>query len=163
MNKLWLKRKPEVFQGENYLKKNLNYFEGWYFKNSGDKNSIAFIPGININHKFKEAFIQVITDQSSYFVDYNISDFRFMHNPFYIKIGNNFFSKEGLHIEISEVTQNIEIYGNIKYSDSKNIITNLFKPNIMGPFSYVPAMECNHAILSMQNCVNGSLMIIKVI
>lgn len=30
-------------------------------------------------------------------------------------------------------------------------------PNIMGLFSYVPFMECNHAILSMQNNVNGSI------
>ena len=30
-------------------------------------------------------------------------------------------------------------------------------PNIMGPFSYIPFMECNHAILSMQNNANGSI------
>lgn len=29
----------------------------------------------------------------------------------------------------------------------------------MGPFSYVPFMECNHAILSMQNTVNGCIYI----
>lgn len=27
----------------------------------------------------------------------------------------------------------------------------------MGPFSYIPFMECNHAILSMQNCIQGSI------
>ena len=25
----------------------------------------------------------------------------------------------------------------------------------MGPFSYIPFMECNHAIISMQNTING--------
>jgi len=34
---------------------------------------------------------------------------------------------------------------------------NAFKPNIMGPFSYVPFMECNHAILSMQNETEGKI------
>ena len=29
----------------------------------------------------------------------------------------------------------------------------------MGPFSYIPFMECNHAILSMKNTANGSIRI----
>ena len=45
--------------------------------------------------------------------------------------------------------QNLRIYGDIKYTSSKNIHTSFFSPNIMGPFSYIPFMECNHAILSM--------------
>lgn len=27
----------------------------------------------------------------------------------------------------------------------------------MGPFSYIPFMECNHAIISMQNTINGCI------
>ncbi len=34
---------------------------------------------------------------------------------------------------------------------------NIFSPNIMGPFSYIPFMECNHAIISMENVINGSI------
>ena len=35
---------------------------------------------------------------------------------------------------------------------------NFLNPNIMGPFSYIPFMECNHAILSMRSkCENASL------
>lgn len=39
----------------------------------------------------------------------------------------------------------------------KNINTNFLNPNIMGPFSYIPFMECNHAILSMQNRTYGAI------
>lgn len=154
MNKLFLMKNPEVFQGEKYLNTNKNYFEGWYFKNIGNEGGISFIR-ININDKSKKSFVQIITKDSSYFVDYNIEDFKFSANPFYIKIGENTFSKDGININIKDDKQNLNVYGNIKYSNSKNISTNLLNPNIMGPFSYVPNMECNHAILAMKNNING--------
>ena len=72
MKKLYLMKNPELFQGEEKLKKNKNYFEGWYFKNSINNKGISFIPGININKREKKAFIQVITTDESYFIDYNI-------------------------------------------------------------------------------------------
>ena len=71
MNKLFLIRNPKVFQGERYLNTNKNYFEGWYFKNTNNKNGISFIPGININEHEKKAFIQVITNDSSYSININ--------------------------------------------------------------------------------------------
>lgn len=157
MNKLFLIKNPELFQGEKSIKTGKSYFEGWYFKNTNNKNGISFIPGININVQDKKAFIQVITSDSSYFVNYNINDFKFSSTPFYVKIGNNFFSKDRLHIDIQDKTQNLTILGDIKYSDSQNINTNFFTPNIMGPFSYIPFMECNHAILNMKNRADGKI------
>ena len=156
MNRLLIKN-AELFQGEKYLNKNKNYFEGWYFKNTTLKEGISFIPGINICDTGAKAFIQIITNNKSYFVNYNIEDFRSKDNPFCIRIGDNSFSKEGINIRIEDKFQNLKIYGNIKYSNSKNINTNIFVPNIMGPFSYIPFMECNHAIISMQNTINGCI------
>ena len=159
MNKLYLIKNPDLFQGEKYLNTNKNYFEGWYFKNTNNNEGISFIPGININYKDKKAFIQVITNKESYFIDYDINDFEFDYKPFYIKIKNNIFSKEGIHIQIKDNIKNLNIRGSIKYSNSKNINTNFLKPNIMGPFSYIPEMECNHAILSMKNRIDGLIKI----
>ena len=155
MNKLYLMRNPHIFQGEKYLYKNRNYFEGWYFKNINNKDGISFIPGINIDENNKKAFIQVITNDSSYFIDYNINDFKYNCNPFCVKIGNNVFSEDDIYIDIHDASQNIKINGDISYTNTKNIKTNFFNPNIMGPFSYVPYMECNHAILSMKNKIDG--------
>lgn len=157
MNKLHLMKSPELFQGEKYLNTNKNYFEGWYFKNISNKKGISFIPGISIDNQNKIAFIQIITDDLSYFIKYDINDFKFNINPFYIKIDKNYFSKEGINIDIKDTSQNLIIYGNLKYSNCRNISTNLFCPNIMGPFSYIPFMECNHAILNMKNEICGSL------
>ena len=49
MNRLFLMKNPDLFQGEKYLNTNKNYFEGWYFKNTNNIESISFIPGINID------------------------------------------------------------------------------------------------------------------
>lgn len=91
MKKLLLIKKPELFQGEKYLKKNKDYFEGWYFKNTTGDYGIAFIPGININEHERKAFIQVITNSGAYFVNYDIEDFDYGSDPFYVRIGDNFF------------------------------------------------------------------------
>lgn len=155
MNRLFLIKNPELFQGERILTKNKDYFEGWYFKNTNKENGISFIPGINIEENKPKAFVQVITNDTSHFINYSINDFSYSHNPFIIKIGNNKFSKDGIHVDIK--TEDTNIKGDIKYTNNKNIDTNFMNPNIMGPFSYVPFMECNHAILSMQNTVNGSI------
>ncbi len=155
MNKLLLIKNAELFQGRNYLNKKKNYFEGWYFKNTSIQKGVSFIPGINIDDTGTKAFIQIITNNMSYFVNYKMNNFKFNDNPFCIKIGNNSFSKEDININIEDKSQNLKIYGNIKFSNSKNINTNIFAPNIMGPFSYIPFMECNHAIISIENTING--------
>lgn len=159
MNKLFLMKNPDLFQGEKYLTKNTNYFEGWYFKNTNRENGISFIPGISIDNENKKAFIQVITNNSSYFVDYNIKDFKCDFSPFCIHIGNNSFSKEAIQIDIKDEMQNLNVHGKIRYSNSKNINTSSLYPNIMGPFSYIPFMECNHAILSMKSDAYGAITI----
>ena len=150
MKKFYLMRHPELFQGDKYLKKSKNYFEGWYFKNTNNDNGISFIPGISIDGNDKKAFIQLITNNSSYYVNYSIDKFEYSYKPFYIKIGNNLFSKNGIHIDIKDNINNLIVFGDIEYYNSRNIKTSFFSPNIMGPFSYLPFMECNHAILCMK-------------
>jgi len=157
MNKLQLIKNPTFFQGKKYLDKKKSYFEGWYFKNISNKDSIAFIPGININKSEKKAFIQIITKDNSYYITYDMKEFEYSNSPFYIKIGNNYFSKEKIQIDIND--SNIKVFGKITYSDFKNIDTNILKPNIMGIFSYVPFMECNHAIIAMKCRVDGNIII----
>ena len=159
LNKLYLIKNPDVFQGENKLKSNYksNYFEGWYFKNVGKDINISFIPSISINNGKQSCFIQVITQNYSYVIPYDIRFFSFSYSPFYIQIGNNYFSKDLIHIDIS--SKDINISGDLIYTDSTYLKKKLLYPNIMGPFSYIPFMECNHAILDMKHTIYGSLLI----
>lgn len=155
--KHYLIKNPIVFQGTNYLTKEKQYFEGWYFKHSNFTETISFIPGINMNENNKSAFIQVITNNHSYFISYDLGLFHFNHDPFFIKIDQNYFSQEYIHIDINDRKQEIIINGNIQYHHHKLLKTNFLNPNIMGPFSYLPFMECNHAILSMKHRCIGNI------
>lgn len=155
MKKIKMIINPELFQGKKYLKNNKRYFEGWYFKNSNGKDNIAFIPGINIDKGNQKAFIQIITNTESYFINYPIEDFSFHDDPFYIKIEDNFFSYDSLDINIEDLEHKINIKGSIKYSNHQKIKTSIVNPNIMGPFSYLSFLECNHAIGSMKNTIFG--------
>ena len=92
MKENFLIQYPALFQGEHNLKKTKNYFEGWYFKQVSPEHSIAFIPGICIEAGKKSAFIQIITNTQSYYIPFDFSDFHFSHVPFFIEIGENYFS-----------------------------------------------------------------------
>ena len=161
MRKLFYIKNSELFQGRKYLNKRNRkyYFEGWYFKNTCGDICISFIPGISINKDKNKAFIQIITNDKSYYINYDIDDFKYNDSPFYIKIGNSYFSKDNIHIDINDSDENIVMYGDIEYSNSINICNSLISPSIMGPFSYVPFMECNHSVISMKCGVNGKICI----
>lgn len=138
------------FHGKDKRK---NYFEGWYFKHQNADNTIAFIPGINIDSLGnKSAFIQVITNKSSYNINYPFSKFATNVDKLSVKVGDNIFSSEGIEIHIKEDNLNIE--GNIEYGELTPI-----KYDIMGPFSVIPFMECNHGIISMKHELRGQLTI----
>ena len=106
-----------------------------------------------------KSFIQIITDDKSYYVNYDIDDFKYSDNPFYIKIGDNYFSRERIHIEINDSNKDIVMYRDIEYSNPINIHNSLISSSIMGPFSYMPFMECNHSVISMKCNVNGIICI----
>ena len=153
----YLLENPHVFQGENKLTKTISYFEGWYFKHTSKNLNVSFIPGINIENGKKSAFIQIITNSSSYYISYPFDSFNFTYEPFSISIGNNLFSLDKIIIDIDDI--NIKIQGKLYYSNPITIQKNTFSPNIMGPFSFIPFMECNHAILSMKHDITGFLTI----
>lgn len=159
MKSLFSIKHSEIFQGEKMLNSLNNYFEGWYFKISAACGNISFIPGINIENGYTNAFVQVITSENSYFINYSIDTFQFSHSPFNIKIGNNVFSMNSLHIDIHDSNQKIDITGDISLSNHCNLRPSTFSPYIMGPFSYLDFMECNHSVLSMKNTVAGKICI----
>lgn len=133
------------------MQNNDNYFEGWYFKNVGNDTAISLIPGINVSNGEKSAFIQIITKDNSFFIDYPFNEFKVTDDPFSVKIGENYFSKNSIHLDNSIIT------GNLSFTNNINIKKSLINPNIMGPFGYIPFMECSHDILSMKHNIYGSL------
>lgn len=149
-------KKPILFQGN---KRKDRYFEGWYFKQVCEplQQTISFIPGISMKKGDEHAFIQVIIApaiQTHYF-RFDISEFSSDETPFHVRIAKNSFSKTGISIDLRN--EKIVIKGKLNYGPFEEIESSLYSPTIMGPFAYIPNMECNHGVISMDHSVNGSL------
>lgn len=129
------------------------YFEGWYFKHTSASASISFIPGINIDKAgTKHAFIQIITQNSSYNIIFPFDTFHAAKNVLNIQIEKNTFSSSGLKIDIE--TDELKCRGEINYGSFTPI-----SYDIMGPFCIFPNMQCNHGIISLSHSLSGFLQI----
>jgi len=154
------KRSQDKFQGR--LTKT-QYFEGWYFKllSFDKKHSIALIPGISLNEDDSHAFIQVfITDHEkgsikTHYIRYAVHAFEYNNHNFYIKIDKTEFSLDMMHINIDQ--DEIKLSGSLAFNHHSQLEPTLYQPNIMGPFAYMPFMECSHGIVSMNSDVSGIL------
>ena len=150
--------RPEVFQGN--LKKN-NYFEGWYYKHvSGDQNHVySFIPGVSLTKNNPHAFIQVIngiTGKTNY-ITYPLEEFTGDRNRLFLKIGNSVFSEKSISLDIK--SENLNVTGELLYSNIVKYPKTLFSPGIMGWYSFIPFMECKHGIISVNHDIKGNILI----
>jgi tocopherol cyclase len=153
---------PEYFQG-NHRKD--HYFEGWYYKlvNKDQSYTIAFIPGVSLVKDDAHAFIQVFISHrvdddvnlKTFYFRFEMKDFSYGHDDFWVKIGKNYFSRE--KIEISLMNDQIELSGRIGFDALTPLKRTLLMPNIMGFFGYFNFMECYHGVVSMNHNLNGNL------
>lgn len=148
--------KPELFQGS--LEKE-NYFEGWYFKNvsAGLDSVLSFIPGVSLSPGLKQAFIQVIDGITcnTRFISYPVESFSSDKKKLGIKVGDSFFSEERIVLDIND--DELSVKGELSYSSNARYPRKLFSPGIMGWYSFVPRMECRHAIVSANHLISGQL------
>jgi tocopherol cyclase len=154
--KIW---NPVFFQGN---KKKKTYFEGWYFKNvSKDRQSIwSIIPGISIeNENRSHAFIQFINGKTAetHYLDYPIDSFEYSKSEFSVRIAGNRFSRDGFSLDAKEPQTGFSAKGNVIFKNSHPLKSTLLNPGIMGWYSFVPFMECNHGLVSMDHNLGGGL------
>lgn len=150
----------ELFQG-NLSKK--NYFEGWYFKfvSKEGKHTFSLIPGISLKDEDNHSFVQYIdgkTGNSEYF-RFDINEFYAEKKKFEVHIGENKFSCDS--VEINLKNEKIHLEGKFSLSNIQPYPSTLLAPTIMGWFAYVPKMECNHGVVSMNHNVSGYLQLDK--
>lgn len=150
---------PEVFQGKFKTK---NYFEGWYYKivDKDETNSFALIPGIAYDKENNgHAFVQVI-DSIEYKTEYNrflISDFKYSEKDLEVSVGENRFTRNSIHINMENETYPVS--GHLEFYDIEPFPKKWSRPGIMGPFSFVPFMECYHGVVNIHHKIKGELMI----
>ena len=147
-----------IFQGAG---KREHYFEGWYFKHvdKEEQNVICIIPGVSIEESEAKshAFIQILDGRTykTYYVRYDIEEFKFSKKSFEFTIGNNHFSDKGIELNIE--TEDIVLKGRLVYFKPVHWPTGVTSPNSMGWYAYIPIMECYHGVLSLQHNILGQL------
>lgn len=80
MKSFYLIKNPHVFQGENKINNSKCYFEGWYFKNTGNDFSISFIPFMECNHA-----ILSMKHEITGFITINNKEYNFNNSIEYIE------------------------------------------------------------------------------
>lgn len=140
--------------------KNGPYFEGWYYKHvdKHGKHSFIAIPGVFIEKDQKKsyAFIQIFRkDQTPYFIQYPIEEFSTTFHPFSVNISGNHFTLDSLSLNIT--TDTLSINGTVTYHNCKPWPVTLLSPGAMGWYAFVPTMECNHAVISMDHAISGTI------
>ena len=152
-------KQPQNFHRQLFYR---SYFEGWYYKQvtKDMKNTISFIPGVSFSKYGCKSFVQCIhldanNEIKTYNIDYKITDFKYCDNPFNVWVSNSSFDMTGISININ--SRQLRANGKINFKDITSIRATLLNPNIMGFFSYIPFMQCNHGVLSMNHSLIGEI------
>ncbi len=147
--------KKKILQGIKGLGKNkkAGYFEGWYFKHQKEDMVLALIPGQSVDDDGRRhPFLQIIWNENSYFINFEEEEFLTDKRQGKIMVGNNVFSPRGMRLNIK--TNEVSIEGTIGYGSLSAI-----RYPIMGPFQFVPFMECSHEVISMSHSLQGKVRI----
>lgn len=144
---------PERYHGWGRTKK---YFEGWYYKliTADEKNAFAIIPGIAVDdNRNKHAFIQLLDGkaQSAEYLKFPSHSFSADSSRFMVDVGENRFTGEYIRLNTTLLK------GEIKFINTVPWPNKWYSPGIMGPYSFVPFMECYHGVLSMNHQLEGRL------
>ncbi len=151
---------PEVYMKRAYHN---NYFEGWYYKqiDASKNHLISFIPSVSFSKEGNASYLQVIYQNYQQLITdikkYPLSAFRASKQSLNVELAESSFSADGFQIDFSG--SNLEIKGQLGFSNLSRLEYSLINPNIMGFFSYLPFMQCNHAVISMRHQLSGHLWI----
>jgi tocopherol cyclase len=150
-------RRPEAFHGHGVRR---GFFEGWYVKlvDAGQKSRWAIIPGVfrgrDGDHVTDEAFVQVLDGATgrSWYHRYEASDFVASDRRFDVRVGPNRFSSRGVHLDLPG------LHGDVEFTSPFDPWPVTWRrPGIMGPYAWVPLMECYHGVVSFGHDLRGEL------
>ena len=124
------------------------YFCGWYFRCQSESQTIALIPAVHIADGKRSGSIQIISDSGCW--NAALPDGSVSAKAPRAALGESIFREDRLRLSLRDGTVDAE--GELRFE--------AFTPlryDIMGPFRYVPFMECRHSVFSMRHRVSGHL------
>ena len=130
------------------------YFEGWYLKYQAREGAaLALIPALHIDGEGRRsASLQVLTDRGSWWLEYPGTEFQASEKQFQVRVGQNIFNDTGAWLHIQR--EGLSLHGVLRSGPFTPL-----RSDIMGPFRFLPGMECAHGVLSMGHPLEGTLML----
>ncbi|MCL2570220.1 MAG: hypothetical protein FWE16_03370 [Firmicutes bacterium] len=123
-------------------------FDGYYVKCVDNDFVVAVIFGKNANKRERSSFIQIITKDKAFWFGFGYGDFTVNRKSFCVSIGNNKVDCDGMKLNLDD--GNVKIKCDLKFSTFSKI-----KYDAMGPFRFLPFMECRHRVVSMNHRITG--------
>ncbi|MCB0855377.1 MAG: hypothetical protein KDD63_24305, partial [Bacteroidetes bacterium] len=99
------------------------------------------------------AFVQML-DGKKFTAEYHTfdaNDFKPVAGKFEVEIADNFFSNSKISLHLPSIK------GELSFQNQVPWLSSWYSPGIMGPFSFVPFMQCYHGVLSMDHTILGDL------
>ena len=127
-----------------------NTFCGWYFRCQSEDRIVALIPAAHTAKGDCTGSLQIISDAGSLLVPFSRENVRASREHPRAVLGKNVFRESGIWLNTH--TDQLSVSGELRFGPLSPI-----RYDIMGPFRYVPFMECRHSVVSMRHTVNGSL------
>jgi len=124
------------------------WFYGWYFKCQSDTQTLAVIPAVHQTGRKRTCSVQIITEKQSWTVPLPEKAFRKRGGT--ISIGKNRFGERGIRLAVC--APGLQVKGKITFGGLFPL-----KYSIMGPFSFIPFLECRHSVWSMKHRVWGKV------
>ncbi len=119
-------------------------------------NAFAIIAGVSLSED-PHSFIQYIDGNSgktSYF-RFMLSDFIVNGKKLEVRLGRSLFTGEAITLDLDN--DELRITGEIRNINLSPLPKKIFNPGIMGWYSFVPGMECNHGVVSTGHRIDGQV------
>jgi hypothetical protein len=149
---------PDWFHGHNTIGP---FFEGWYFKviNAAEDKRYAFIPGtfINPDKKKNHSFIQVLNgmEGTAIYHRYPADAFHAAKDSFDVRVRESHFRRDCMRLAIDGEQGRVQ--GELHFDGLTPWPVTMTSPGIMGWYGWLPFMECNHGVVSLDHAISGIL------
>ncbi len=112
--------------------------------------TLAVIPAAHKSGQGSSSSVQLITNSGAWTFDFPYEAYRENPREFGVRIGENVFDAGGIRMKLKNTACTVE--GAVYFGRLTPI-----RYDIMGPFRYVPFMECRHSVVSMMHSVTGEM------
>ena len=130
------------------MSKSKRYFCGWYFRCQSESQTIALIPAVHITEGKRSGSIQIISGSGCW--NAALPKGSVSAKAPRAVLGESRFREDGLRLSLRDGAVDAE--GELRFEGFAPL-----RYDIMGPFRYVPFMECRHSVFSMRHRVRGHL------